>query len=67
MIPLYVDYILMRQSHQSHRTNEEVKSELKDFNPMKDYDLAEKILGIRMQQKVGCIQIDQETYTGHAV
>ena len=62
IIALYVDDMLVLG--RSEQAIGEVKSELKAFHPMKDYGLAEKVLGIRFLQRQdkGYLKIDQERY-----
>ena len=61
IIALYVDDMLVMG--RSDDEIKRVKSGLKEFHPMKDYGLATKILGIRIEQGDGYVKIDQETYT----
>ena len=60
IIALYVDDILVMG--RSDGGIEGIKAELKDFHPMKDYGLAQKVLGIRIQQGHEYIRIDQSAY-----
>ena len=61
VIALYVDDVLVMG--RSSQVIKDVKRSLKAFHPMKDFGIATKILGIRIEQKEGYIRIDQKAYT----